>query len=89
MIKIIDDNLNSRGELSSSTVKDKLNGRPQVAPTISRIIQQFKGSITKQIGKSVWQKSFYDEVKKNDKHYNEVWEYIDENPLKWTLDKYY
>jgi len=26
------------------------NGRTQVAPIISRIIQQFKGSISKQIG---------------------------------------
>lgn len=35
------------------------NGRTQFAPTISRIIKQFKGSITKQIGFSIWQKSFY------------------------------
>ena len=34
------------------------NGRTQFAPTISRIIKQFKGSITKQIGFSIWQKSF-------------------------------
>lgn len=34
------------------------NGRTQFAPTISRIIKQFKGSITKQIGFSIWQKTF-------------------------------
>lgn len=38
------------------------NGRTQFAPTISRIIKQFKGSITKQIGFSIWQKSFYDRI---------------------------
>ena len=32
------------------------NGRTQFAPTISRIIKQFKGSITKQIGFSIWRK---------------------------------
>lgn len=34
------------------------NGRTQFAPTISRIIKQFKGSITKQIGFSIWQNPF-------------------------------
>ena len=29
-------------------------GRTQFAPTISRIIKQFKGIITKQIGLSIW-----------------------------------
>lgn len=45
------------------------NGRTQFAPTISRIIKQFKGSITKQIGFSIWQKSFYDRIIRNEKEY--------------------
>jgi len=36
------------------------NGRTQFAPTISRVMKQFKGSITKQVGRPIWQKSFYD-----------------------------
>lgn len=36
-------------------INDIENGRAKLAPTISRIIQQFKGSITKQIGFSIWQ----------------------------------
>lgn len=48
------------------------NGRTQFAPTISRIIKQFKGSITKQIGFSIWQKSFYDRVIRNEKEYQSV-----------------
>ncbi len=59
------------------------NGRTQFAPTISRIIKQFKGSITKQIGFSIWQKSFYDRVIRNEKEYQEVWNYIHNNPLKY------
>lgn len=30
-------------------------GRPMVAPTISRVVQQLKGYITKRIGHSIWQ----------------------------------
>lgn len=59
------------------------NGRTQFAPTISRIIKQFKGSITKQIGFSIWQKSFYDRVIRNEKEYQSVWNYIHNNPLKY------
>lgn len=59
------------------------NGRTQFAPTISRIIQQFKGSITKQIEFSIWQKSFYDRIIRNEKEYQEVWNYIHNNPLKY------
>ena len=33
------------------------NGRPMVAPTISTVIQQMKGYVTKQLGRSIWQKT--------------------------------
>ena len=65
------------------------NGRSKTVPTISRIIQQFKGSISKQIGFSLWQKSFYDHIIRNEQEYQEIWNYIETNPLKWEDDKYY
>ena len=61
------------------------SGRTQFAPTISRVIKQFKGSITKQIGRPIWQKSFYDHGIRNQQDYNEIWEYIENNPLKYLL----
>lgn len=64
-------------------IYEESNGRTQFAPTISRIIKQFKGSITKQIGFSIWQKSFYDRIIRNEKEYQEVWNYIHNNPLKY------
>jgi len=30
------------------------DGRTQFAPTISRVMKQFKGSITKQVGRPIW-----------------------------------
>ncbi len=62
------------------------NGLQDNTPSISRILKQFKGKVTKRIGHSIWQKSFYDRVIRNDEEYTEVWKYIDENPLKWELD---
>jgi len=58
------------------------DGRPQVAPTVSRIINQFKGSVTKKLGEAIWQKSFYDHVVRNDEDYLACWQYIENNPRK-------
>ena len=65
------------------------NGRAMLAPTISRIVQQFKGIVTKQVGYSVWQKLFHDHVIRGEKDYLKIWEYIDNNPTKWTEDCFY
>ena len=57
--------------------------------TLSRITKQYKEWITKTIKKSIWQKSYYDHIIRNEKDYYRIWKYIDENVLKWSLDKYY
>lgn len=62
--------------------------RTQFAPTISRVIKQFKGAITKKLGFSIWQKSFNDEIIRNEKAYLEIWQYIDENPVKYLYEKH-
>ena len=70
-------------------ILDSAVGRTQFAPTISRAIKQFKGSVTKQIGFSVWQRSFHDRVVRGEDEYQKIRKYIDENPMRWTQDKYY
>ena len=62
-------------------------GRTQFAPTISRVMKQFKGAITKQVGRPIWQKSFYDHAIRNQQDYDEIWQYIESNPLKYALKK--
>ena len=62
-------------------------GRPQVAPTISRVIQQFKGAVTKKMVFSPWQKGYHDHIIRGQQDYDGIWQYIDENPLKWFLKK--
>ena len=57
--------------------------------TLSRIIKQYKEWITKTIMKHIWRKSYYDHIIRNEKDYYRIWKYIDENELKWSLDKYY
>ena len=61
-------------------------GRPMVAPTISRVVQQLKGYITKRIGRSIWQKLFVDHVIRNREDYEEHVKYIYDNPIRWQND---
>ncbi len=65
------------------------NGRPMVAPTVSRIVQQMKGYVTKRIGRSIWQKSFHDHVIRGGDDYVEHQKYILDNPMKWQFDELY
>ena len=39
--------------------------------------------------KRLFQKSFHDHIIRSEKDYQEIWEYIDTNPLKWELDCFY
>ena len=65
------------------------NGRAMLVPTISVVIQQMKGFVSKTIGHSIWQSRFYDHVIRNDRDYREIWQYIENKYAKWSEDKYY
>ena len=58
-------------------------------PTISHVIQQMKGSATKQIGNPIWQSRFYDHIIRDEQDYLARAKYIDDNPAKWAEDPYY
>ena len=63
------------------------NGRSMIAPTVSVVVQQMKGYVTKKCGFPAWQKSFYEHVIRGDADYSEIWQYIENNPQKWILQK--
>ena len=69
-------------------VSDK-NGRAMLAPTISVVIQQMKGYVTKQLGFSPWQKLFHDHIVRDKSDYETIWNYIEYNVLKWEQDCFY
>ena len=64
-------------------------GRPLVAPTMSRVVKQLKGVVSKQAGISIWQKSFHDHIIRNREDYEEHLRYIYENPIRWCYDELY
>ena len=69
-------------------IYDSDNGGMKASrPTLFTVIRSFKTMVTKEIGHSIWQDSYYDKIINNENGYFESWRYIDENPLKWTLQK--
>lgn len=53
-------------------------------PSISRVIAQMKGVVTKTLGRQIWQKLFYDHVIRNRDDYLECARYIHHNPMRWS-----
>ena len=71
------------------------SGRPRTRSiTLGSIMGYFKHQSAKRInilhntlGRSLWQRSFYDHVIRNDMDLLRVQEYISNNPLQWSLDE--
>lgn len=58
---------------------------------LSRIIQQFKASVTRDVNKLIlngfkWQRSFYDHIIRNERSFENIQSYIFYNPVKWEMD---
>ena len=52
---------------------------------IASIVRSIKTLTTKEIGTAIFQRSYYDHVIRNQKDYDEIWEYIENNPRKWVI----
>lgn len=61
--------------------------RSPQASRIASIVRSIKTLTTKEIGEPIFQRSYYDHVIRNQRDYNEIWEYIENNPRKWMLKK--
>ena len=64
-------------------IQNNEDGRMISAPTVSTVVGSMKRWVAKQIGRSIWQKSFYEHGIRNQQDYDEIWEYIESNPLKY------
>ena len=69
------------------------DGGGQSRPPLQRVIQRFKSITTRrcwEMGvKTIWQRSFYDHVIRNERDYLRAWQYIEDNPARWAEDEYF
>lgn len=64
-------------------IKSDEDGRQIAAPTVSNVVGHMKRWVSMQIGRSIWQKSFYEHGIRNQQDYDEIWRYIENNPQKY------
>ena len=65
-------------------------------PTSARSVQaipSFVSTLKRLTNKAahtdLWQRGYYDHVIRGQQDYDDIWQYIDNNPAKWTLDALY
>lgn len=75
-------------------------GRMNPSPTtidIPNVIGKWKAGVTRSVGNAfmhsvkvpIWQRSFHDHIIRGEDDYRKIWQYIDQNVLKWELDCFY
>ena len=55
------------------------------AMTTNEYIRGVKDGVLTPFDGKLWQKSYYDHVIRNQQDYNEIWQYIENNPTKWIM----
>lgn len=68
--------------------------RRSPSKTIGSMVRGFKIGVTKWIRKNtniydVWQRNYYEHIIRNEKSYNDIAEYIINNPINWEKDKFF
>ncbi len=71
------------------SIRSDVCGNSVNTAPVGQIINHLKGFVTKAVGKSIWQKLFYDHVIRNQEDYAQTAKYISENPVKWFFDEMY
>jgi putative transposase len=56
------------------------------APPLPRVVSSFKAAASRQAGRPLWQRSFYDRIIRNDGELLALRQYVRDNPLRWALD---
>ncbi len=74
---------------NDETVLKEITGKSE-HHKLDRVIGLFKAGATRRIHQyepdlKIWQKSYFDHIIKNKQDYNETWDYIDANPIRWKI----
>ena len=56
--------------------------------SVPQILASYKSGVSRKCGRAVWQKSYYDHVIRGRRDFEEIWQYIDNNPQKRWLQQH-
>jgi len=56
---------------------------------LAKVINAFKSLTSRQFGETMWQRSYNDIIIRSEESYQSIYQYIEENPVKWAEDEYF
>ena len=70
---------------ASTPTRESIEADAHIRPKnkVASIVRSIKTLTTKEIGVPIFQRSYYDHVIRNQQDYDEIWEYMENNPAKW------
>ncbi len=74
---------------SKGTLQGPMWASAPTEASVPSLIRSWKTLVTKELGQSIWQRSYYDHVIRDEADYLIKARYIMENPAKWRDDAYY
>jgi REP element-mobilizing transposase RayT len=76
-----------------SEINEEMQNRANRCGRLSHMIGQFKSAVTKYAHEKdipfIWQPRFHDHIIRNSTEMNRIADYIQNNPMKWELDRFY
>lgn len=86
---------NTTNELHVNDNKGEFNSPPQSpSQTVGAIVRGYKSAVTKQLrllgfDDKLWQRNYYEHIIRDERSYQNISEYIINNPAKWARDKFH
>ena len=89
IVQIVGDDGNRPAGQRADWENPRADCHPPLRRSVSNMVQGLKGAVTRQIGFSLWQRSFHDHIIRNEQDYMRIVEYIENNPLNWEKDCFF
>ena len=70
-------------------IKEPQTGDSVTNSKIAKFVGTFKRFSNKEYGMNIWQYRSHDHVIRGEQDYLKIWQYIEENPLRWADDCFY
>ena len=84
---IMPDHIHLLVQVNEAAAKGTSRAPSPTNSAIPHFVSTFKRFCHQEIGESIFQRSYYDHVIRNQRDYDEIWQYIENNPRKWYLQK--
>lgn len=74
---------------SDNNIYHKSELKTSANDAVPVMVSAFKKLVNKEIGFNIWHRSYHDHVIRNEKGFETIWDYVEDNPVRWKKDCFY